>query len=93
MRILLHNSLETAKNDLSLAQRQASIARKICLRYNVRLNYFERQLYCRKCKKFIIPGINSRVRMDYKPKAVKITCLECNHTYRKIIHSKINKLE
>jgi ribonuclease P protein subunit RPR2 len=91
--ILLNNSLETAKNDLSLAQRQALIARKICLRYNIRLQYSERQLFCRKCKNFIIPGINSRVRIGYRPKAIKIICLECNHIYRKIIPFKDDKLK
>jgi ribonuclease P protein subunit RPR2 len=83
--ILLSEALETSKDDLNLANRQAEIARKICLKYNIRLPYFERQLFCRKCKSFIVPGVTSRIRLDYKPKAVKITCLKCGHVYRKIL--------
>ncbi|MEE9586000.1 MAG: RNase P subunit [Nitrososphaerales archaeon] len=85
IKILLAKALETAKTDWSLAQRQAEIARQICLKYNIRLLYPERQLFCRKCKRFIVPGVTARVRLGYKPKAVKITCLECGHTYRKIL--------
>lgn len=85
--ILLANAIETAKNDTVLAKRQAEIARQICLKYNLRRQYYDKQLFCRKCKKFIIPGVSSRVRLGYKPKAVKITCLECGYIYRKIIKS------
>lgn len=85
--ILLANAIETAKNDTVLAKRQAEIARQICLKYNLRRQYYDKQLFCRKCKKFIIPGVSSRVRLGYKPKAVKITCLECGYIYRKIIQS------
>lgn len=85
--ILLANAIETAKNDTVLAKRQAEIAKQICLKYNLRRQYYDKQLFCRKCKKFIIPGVSSRVRLGYKPKAVKITCLECGYIYRKIIKS------
>lgn len=83
--ILLVKALETAKNDMDLARRQAELARRICLKYNIRLPYSERQLFCRKCKRFIVPGVTARVRLGYRPKAVKITCLECGYTYRKVL--------
>lgn len=85
--ILLANAIETTKNDTVLAKRQAEIAKQICLKYNLRRQYYDKQLFCRKCKKFIIPGVSSRVRLGYKPKAVKITCFECGYIYRKIIQS------
>ncbi|MFQ6134432.1 MAG: ribonuclease P protein component 4 [Nitrososphaerales archaeon] len=87
VKILLAKALETAKTDMDLAQRQAELARRICLKYNIRLPYSERQLFCRKCKRFIVPGVTARVRLGYNPKAVKITCLECGHTYRKILQA------
>ncbi|MBT4454569.1 MAG: RNase P subunit, partial [Candidatus Nitrosopelagicus sp.] len=37
------------------------------------------------CKKFIAPGIASKIRLGSKPKSIRITCTYCNHTYRKII--------
>tara|TARA_B100000949_G_C13975190_1_gene322777 strand:- start:175 stop:444 length:270 start_codon:yes stop_codon:yes gene_type:complete len=82
-------ALETAKDDVKLAQRQGNIARNICLKYNIRLPYEKRQLFCRGCKKLIIPGINSKIRIGGRSnKAIRITCLECGNIYRKIIRNK-----
>ncbi len=78
-------ALATARYDLELAERQAMIAKRISMKYRVRLPYEIRQLFCKRCKKFIVPSINARVRMITNPKAVTIRCLECNHVYRKII--------
>lgn len=80
------NAIETAKNDIGLAKRQATIAQRICLKYNLKRPYYNKQLFCRKCKKFIIPGVSSRIRLGYKPKAIKITCFECGNIYRKILN-------
>ena len=84
--ILLINAIETAKDNIELAKRQATIMKQICLKHNLRRPYDTKQLFCKKCKKFIIPGVSSRVRLGYKPKAIKITCIECGHIYRKIIN-------
>jgi len=89
--ILLAKALETAKSDPELAHRQAELARRICLKYNLRLPYYSRQLFCRGCKRFIIPGLSARVRLGYRPKAIKITCLYCGHIYRKIIGERVLK--
>ncbi|MCP8304569.1 MAG: RNase P subunit [archaeon] len=86
--ILLDNALKNAREDMDLAQRQASIARRLCMKFNIRLPYEKRQLFCRGCKNFIVPGINARVRLKNKPRAIRITCLECGHVYRKGIDRK-----
>ena len=83
--ILIETVLKTSKDDMELAERQASMARKICMKFNVRLPYDKKQIYCKGCKKLIIPGKNSRVRLGFKPKALKITCLRCGHIYRKVL--------
>ncbi|MCS7117046.1 MAG: RNase P subunit [Nitrososphaerota archaeon] len=83
--ILLENAIKNATIDMNLAQRQAQIARRICMKYNLRLPYEKRQLFCRGCKRFIIPGLNARVRLSRKIKAVVITCMECGHVYHKIL--------
>ena len=83
--ILIRNALETAKSDAELAQKQAMLAKKISTKFRVRLPYEVRQLYCKKCKRFIVPGVNARVRIGRaNVKAVRITCLKCGHVYRKI---------
>jgi ribonuclease P protein subunit RPR2 len=84
--ILVHNALENVKSDAELAQKQAMLAKKISNKFRVRLPYEIRQLYCKKCKRFIVPSIDARVRIGRSNvKAVRITCLKCGHVYRKII--------
>lgn len=84
-RSLIDSAVKTSANDLALAKRQADLARKVMLRYNVRLDYSRRRFVCRGCKKLIVPGVNARVRLGHgKPPVIRITCLECGHTNRKI---------
>lgn len=76
------------ERDAALASRQAGLAKKIAMRHRVRMPYKIRQLYCKKCKAFIVPGRTARVRIGRtgkKAKAVRITCALCGHTYRKVI--------
>jgi ribonuclease P protein subunit RPR2 len=48
--------------------------------------YSIRQLYCKNCKKFIVPGRTARVRVGRSStRAIRITCLLCGHIYRKVI--------
>jgi len=62
------------------------LAKRMSTKFRVRLPYEIRQLYCKKCKRFIVPGVNARVRVGRaNVKAVRITCLNCGHVYRKII--------
>lgn len=84
-RSLIDSAVKTSANDLALAKRQADLARKVMLRYNVRLDYSRRRFVCRGCKKLMVPGVNARVRLGRgKPPVIRITCLECGHTNRKI---------
>jgi ribonuclease P protein subunit RPR2 len=82
--VLVKSALK--EDDEALAARQARQAKKIAMRFRVRLPYDVRQLFCKKCKAFIVPGRSARVRVgSAKTRAVKITCLRCGHTYRKIL--------
>ena len=83
--ILFNNALSNAKNNPGLAQRQAEIAKKISLKFKIKMPFEISSSFCKKCKKFIAPGIRSKIRLNSKPKSIRITCLYCNHTYRKII--------
>jgi ribonuclease P protein subunit RPR2 len=82
--ILVKSALK--EKDEALAARQARQAKKIAMHFRVRLPYEARQLYCKKCKAFIVPGRSARVRVGRaKTRAVRFTCLRCGHTYRKIL--------
>jgi ribonuclease P protein subunit RPR2 len=82
--ILVKSALK--EKDEVLAARQAHQVKKIAMRFRVRLPYEARQLFCKKCKAFIVPGRGARVRVGRaKTRAVRITCLRCGHTYRKVL--------
>ncbi len=86
MQILIDNAISNAKTNPKLAQRQGLVARKNSLRLKVKMPYALRMVFCKKCKSFIAPGINSKIRLGRTPiKSIRITCNFCGHTYRKII--------
>lgn len=86
MQILIDNAISNARTDPELSQRQASIARRISSKYKIRMPYDLRIVFCKKCKSFIAPGINSRIRLGRASvKSIRISCNYCGHTYRKLI--------
>mgnify|MGYP002172462917 FL=1 len=83
MQILIDNAITNARTDPELSQRQASIARRISTKYKIRMPYHLRMVFCKKCKSFIAPGINSRIRLGRASvKSIRISCNLCGHTYR-----------
>ena len=86
MQILIDNAISNARTDPELSQRQASIARRISSKYKIRMPYDLRMVFCKKCKSFITPGVNSRIRLGRTSvKSIRISCNLCGHTYRKIL--------
>ena len=86
MYILVKIAISNARSDPNLAEKQANLARRISTRYRIRMPYELRINFCKKCKKFIVPGINSRIRIGRTHlKSIRITCNFCEHTYRKVI--------
>ena len=86
MQVLIDNAISNARVNPELSQRQASIARRISTKYKIRMPYNLRMVFCKKCKSFIAPGINSRIRLGRASvKSIRISCNLCGHTYRKII--------
>jgi ribonuclease P protein subunit RPR2 len=59
-----------------LANRYVEIARRISMRHRVSIPRGLKKRICKKCGAFLVPGENSRVRLDGKN--VIITCLECD---------------
>ena len=86
MQILIDNAISNARTNPELSERQASIARRISTKYKIRMPYYLRMVFCKNCKSFIAPGINSRIRLGGSSvKSIRISCNLCGHTYRKII--------
>jgi ribonuclease P protein subunit RPR2 len=76
--ILLSLAKEVASEDPELAQRYVHIARRVAMRTRLRLPHEYRSLICRKCKSFILPGVNCRIRIQQRREPhMVITCLSC----------------
>jgi ribonuclease P protein subunit RPR2 len=85
------NLIDTAlfKPDLFVND-HISTAKKIIFKYKIKLPFQYKILFCKNCKRFIIPGKSSRIRVGRSSiKSLRITCKICGYTYRKIIKSKI----
>ena len=84
--VLFKNAVSNSRSNPELAQRQAKIIRKLSMKFRIKMPWELRASFCKKCKKFIAPGINSRVRLGRgKIKSIRITCCFCEHTYRKVL--------
>lgn len=84
--ILIENAIYNSRNFPKLAQRQADLAKKISTKYRIAMPYEIKMNFCKKCKNFIVPGVNSRIRIGRTSlKSVRITCHFCGHIYHKVI--------
>ena len=74
-------SLEKVREgDLDLARRYTGLAKRIGMRYTVRIPRDLKQMTCRSCMVPLVPGRTARVRIRCGQRA--ITCHECGHTRR-----------
>ena len=75
---LFELAIEMLHERPDLSQRYVEIARKIAMRARVKLPREKRLLICRHCKKFIFPGVSSRIRIQKRREPhIVITCLHC----------------
>jgi len=76
--ILFRLASEAIYERPDLAQRYIEIARRIAMRTRIHLPPQHRLHVCKHCKRFIMPGINSRVRIQPRREPhVVVTCLHC----------------
>lgn len=74
---------DVIREDEELAQRYIAIARKIAMAARVRIPREYRRQICRGCKKFILPGVNCRVRIQQRREPhVVVTCDYCGRHMR-----------
>jgi len=71
---------EALQENVTRANRYASLAAKIGMRYNVRIPREFKRRYCRKCHAFLVPGVNCRVRVARGK--VTTTCGACGDIRR-----------
>lgn len=82
IRRLFAQAEEAFREDPEKAHRHVAMARKIALRYNVRLPVELKRRVCKGCGRFLVPGKNARTRLSPRKASVITTCLECGHVSR-----------
>ena len=86
VRLLTESAVNLSHTNMSLAREQAALARRVRLRFNVRLDSSLKGFTCRGCKGLLVPGVNARVRLGHgKPTVLRITCADCGRVNRKIL--------
>lgn len=64
------------------SHRYIQLARKIAMRYNIRMPKYLKRKFCKKCYRYLVPGVNCRVRTNKAKQVVAITCLKCGNVTR-----------
>ena len=77
--ILFSEADKTIREDPELAKRYMKLAKRIGMRYNVRLGTLRRR-FCKQCYSFFLPGFNCTKRI--KKGKITIKCFGCNKTIR-----------
>jgi len=86
VRLLTESAVTLSHTNPAVAREQADLARKVKLKFNVRLDTSLTRFTCRGCKGLIVPGVNARVRLGHgKVTILRVTCLDCGHVNRKIV--------
>ena len=70
------------KENKKYANRYVELARKIGMRYNVKLPKELKRKFCKDCKSYLVPGINSVHRANKKQQALEVLCKNCGNKTR-----------
>ncbi len=83
IRALFKLAQDVVHEDEELAQNYVAIARKVSMAARTRVpREYQRQI-CKNCKKFILPGVNCRVRIQQRREPhIVITCGYCDRHMR-----------
>jgi ribonuclease P protein subunit RPR2 len=86
VQILLSNAMHYASIDPEISRKQLEVARRILLKFNLRVPYPDKLFYCRKCRSPLLIGIDSNVRIVNSPKLhIRVSCRKCGNVYKKFL--------
>jgi len=86
VKLLTESAVSLSHTNRGIAREQAALARKVKLKFNVRLDPSLRGFTCHGCKGLLVPGVNARVRLGHgRPTILRVTCADCGHVNRKVL--------
>jgi ribonuclease P protein subunit RPR2 len=94
MLYLFQQAHEIFHKNKVLANRYVYLARRYSQRAKVKIPFEWKKRICKKCKMFLYPGVNYRIRLHSqkgKGSHVSLTCFECGKTTRYYIKSKVKE--
>ena len=71
---------EHFKEDSNLSDKYVKMARRITMKYKIKLPSSLKKRFCKHCHKYLVPGVNCRVRI-HKHRIIYY-CLGCKHYIR-----------
>ena len=80
--ILFNLAKKEIRKNPERSKRYVELARKIGMRYNVRIAKQLKRTFCKVCNTILIPGRTSSVRIDSKTKSIIVKCRNCDALYR-----------
>jgi ribonuclease P protein subunit RPR2 len=80
IQILFNEAAKAAARHPDRAKRYVKLARKIGMRYNVRLAKHLKIRFCKHCYSYLVPGRNAQQRL--KDGILNIKCFSCNKKMR-----------
>ena len=80
IRFLFKHANEVFKEDSKASDRYVKIARRIAMKYKIRLPSSLKKRFCKHCHRFLVPGVNARVRL-HKHRLIYY-CFGCKHYMR-----------
>jgi len=78
--ILFKKADDVFDEDRVLADRYVTLARKISMKFKIRIPSILKRKFCPHCYKYLRPGVNLRVRLNQS--RLVYCCLECKHFWR-----------
>lgn len=75
IRVLFKEAEKRYKEDPKLSNKYVKLARKIAMKFKVKLTSVQKRKFCKHCYIFLMPGSNARVRT--KDGNIVYYCLSC----------------
>ncbi|MBW2964272.1 ribonuclease P [Candidatus Woesearchaeota archaeon] len=83
---LFGQAKEVASKDHALADRYVELARKIAMKFKLRIPSEQKRLFCPHCYRFLIPGKDVRIRVHES--RIIYYCSFCKRFWRKPLNSR-----
>ncbi|MEW5896185.1 MAG: ribonuclease P protein component 4 [Nanoarchaeota archaeon] len=87
IKILFQQAEDTFSENRALSNRYVALARKIAMKVKVKIPIHLKRKFCKHCRSFLMPGVNSRIRT--RKGRVVISCFECKKFMRIPVKDKL----